>query len=323
MKNDLISIVVPVYNVENYIDKCINSIINQTYDNLEIILVDDGSTDGSGKKCDYFSKLDKRIIVIHKKNGGLSDARNTGIDIAKGKYITFIDSDDYIEYDYIEYLYNLLKKYNVNIAFCGYLVCFNNKAKTQNKILKQKKCTKIDAFKEVLYAKNFEVSAWAKIYLLEHFKNVRYPRGKLFEDNATTYKLIEKNDFIGLGYDKKYNYVMRKNSITKKEFTKKHFDYISTVDDMCNDLSKYPELNNAIIRKKYVARISTLNRMITSKNRNIEEEKKLRIEILKYKFIFKDKNVSLRDKIGFLLLKVGINFYKFCWIQYLKIKGRC
>ena len=111
--NDLITIVVPIYNVEPYLKKSVSSIINQTYKNLEIILVNDGSTDNCAKICDEYSKIDSRIKVIHKENGGLSDARNAGINIATGKYISFVDADDYITNDYIEYMYTILKQYNV------------------------------------------------------------------------------------------------------------------------------------------------------------------------------------------------------------------
>ena len=117
MKNELISIVVPIYNVEKYLEKCVESILRQTYKNIEIILVDDGSPDLCGEICENYKKIDKRITVIHKKNGGLSDARNYGIKHSNGKYITFIDSDDYVERDYIEYLYNLIKKMIVTCLF--------------------------------------------------------------------------------------------------------------------------------------------------------------------------------------------------------------
>ena len=113
---DLISVIIPVYNVEKYINRCVDSVIHQSYTNLEIILVDDGSPDNCPTICDNYSKQDSRIKVIHKKNGGLSDARNVGIEHSKGKYITFIDSDDYISNDYVEILYKLITKYNSKIA---------------------------------------------------------------------------------------------------------------------------------------------------------------------------------------------------------------
>ena len=127
MMDKLVSIVVPVYNVDKYLDKCVNSIINQKYKNLEIILVDDGSTDESGKKCDLWAEKDNRIRVIHKENGGLSDARNVGIDNSKGYYISFIDSDDFIENDMIEVLLKEIKENNCDISICGYYKTYVDK----------------------------------------------------------------------------------------------------------------------------------------------------------------------------------------------------
>ena len=115
-----ISIVVPVYNVANFLDECIKTILDQSYDDFELILVDDGSTDESGSICDYYSKLDERVKVIHQKNGGLSDARNTGINISNGQFITFIDSDDYIAKDYIEKLYFSIIENNADICMCDF-----------------------------------------------------------------------------------------------------------------------------------------------------------------------------------------------------------
>ena len=123
---DLISVVVPIYNVENYIKKCVDSILSQTYKNLEIILVDDGSPDNCPQICDEYAQKDNRIKVIHKENGGLSDARNAGIDISKGKFITFIDSDDYIEKDYVEVLYNSIKENASDMAIGSHKAIYDN-----------------------------------------------------------------------------------------------------------------------------------------------------------------------------------------------------
>ena len=124
-----ISVILPVYNVEKYLRKCLDSVINQTYKNLEIILVNDGSTDNSGKICEEYALNDKRIKVIHKENGGISSARNAAIDIAKGQYITFIDSDDDVELDYIGYLYDILKKFNCKMSVCTHNIVKNTKIK--------------------------------------------------------------------------------------------------------------------------------------------------------------------------------------------------
>lgn len=321
-KDSLISIIIPVYNVEKFIDRCIKSVINQTYTNLEIILVDDGSPDNCGNICEEYANQDSRIKVIHKENGGLSDARNVGINSATGKYITFIDSDDFVELDYIEYLYGLIQKYNVNMSFCRYNVCYENRKPQLKTLSKECKYSKMQAYKEILYAKNFEVSAWAKMYLTEHFKDIYYPKGKIFEDNDTTYKLVDKNEFIAVGFESKYNYMIRTESITKKEFTEKQLYLIEASDNMCNYLSKYEQLRKAILRKRCVARISTFNRMINASNRNRKEEERLRKEILSYKKVIFDLESSTRDKISIIVLSLGTTIYKKIWNIYEKITGR-
>ena len=124
MNDTLISIVVPVYNVSQYLERCIQSVIYQTYENLDIILIDDGSTDNSGLICDKYAKIDKRIRVLHQQNSGLSAARNAGIEIAKGKYITFIDSDDYVDSDYVSFLYDLIKRTGCSLEICSHTVFY-------------------------------------------------------------------------------------------------------------------------------------------------------------------------------------------------------
>lgn len=161
MNNPLITVIIPCYKVEQYLPKCINSVLTQTYTNLEIILVDDGSPDNCGNICDNYAQKDSRIKVIHKTNGGLSDARNKGIDIAHGEYITFIDSDDYVSNDYIEVLYNLLKENNAQMSIClpycisemnETIIRINNKNK---KIIFNSE----EALISMFYQKDFDTSA--------------------------------------------------------------------------------------------------------------------------------------------------------------------
>ena len=179
MEEDLITIVIPIYKVENYLDKCVKSVINQTYKNLEIILVDDGSPDNCPKKCDEYEKKDTRIKVIHKENGGLSDARNAGIDIAKGKYITFIDSDDYVSEDYVEYMYNLLKQNNTKMSTCEtQVVNIEKETEMETQFVENIEIlTKRDLFYKILFAQKSDVSAYSKLYETELFKDIRYPKG--------------------------------------------------------------------------------------------------------------------------------------------------
>ena len=243
--NDLISIVIPVYNVKEYLTQCFQSIVLQTYRNLEILIIDDGSSDGSKEICDIWEKKDKRIKVIHKKNGGLSDARNVGINNASGKYISFVDSDDYIALDMIEYLYNLLCNNDAQIAVCQKSNVSESGNEIENRKLKQDKliCGNNACMREFFINETINTVAWGKLYLLSIFKDIRYPIGKYHEDIFTTYKLIAKCEKIAVGKECKYYYRWRKNGISKGTFSKKHLDSIEGAILRKNFInSNYPEL---------------------------------------------------------------------------------
>ncbi len=248
--NELISIVVPVYNVEKYLNKCIESIINQSYSNLEIILVDDGSKDSSGIMCDSYILKDKRIKVIHKENGGLSDARNVGIDKAKGEYIVFIDSDDWIDEKMIEILYNIIKKNNSDISICDYFLAYNEEIQTQKEDIEIINLSNIEALKKI-YDKDLGVCmivAWNKLYKRNLFKDdIRYPYGKIHEDEFTTYKLLYKAEKISYTKQKMYYYRQRENSITSS-FNKKRLDCLEAFDERVKYM-KYIVKNESLYKK--------------------------------------------------------------------------
>lgn len=211
----LISVIVPVYNVEKYLKRCIESILQQTFKEFELLLIDDGSTDLSGKICDESSEDDKRIIVYHKKNGGLSDARNYGINRAKGKYVTFIDSDDYIGPTFLEYLHKSCQKYNAMIAvgasFFSYsedLDCFNEHENSTFECY-----TSEEAIKEICLNKKFGMSAWGKLYDKKLFDSIQFPIGVLYEDLQTTPYLIHKCNKIVYCQGATYYWYQRKGSI--------------------------------------------------------------------------------------------------------------
>ncbi|MBQ3415456.1 MAG: glycosyltransferase family 2 protein [Clostridia bacterium] len=241
---ELISIIVPVYNVEEYIEKCVESIINQTYKNIEIILVDDGATDNSGKICDELGKRDSRIKIIHKANGGLSDARNAGLKIAKGEYIGFVDSDDYIAKDMFETLYNLNKKYNSEISIVSFYEIYKGKVIGVRDSKNLEELTKIEAIRELLIDTNIQSYAWNKLFKKELFDGLEFPTNKNFEDIATTLLLFEKANKVVLLEDPKYYYVRRDNSIVGVRNYKTYKDYLDVILDKYNYLDgKYEELD--------------------------------------------------------------------------------
>lgn len=233
---DLISVIVPIYKVENYLPKCVESIRNQTYHNLEIILVDDGSPDHCGELCDKYASEDKRIKVIHKKNGGLSDARNAGIDIAKGAYIGFVDGDDYVHPQMYEFLHKGIKDKNAQISICKYqnvkedefvsLHCKNNVKWITLANDQEKFEYSLGEFTTVCFT-----VAWNKLYKAELFKEIRYPYGKIHEDEFTTYKTIELADRIVYTEEALYYYVQRQGSIMDNGFDKRSLYRLDAYQD--------------------------------------------------------------------------------------------
>ena len=216
MNNDLISIVVPIYNVENYLNECIESLIKQTYKNIEIILVDDGSSDNCSNICEEYAKKDTRIKVIHKEHGGPSEARNYGIDIATGTYMVFVDSDDYVDVKYVEMLYNAIKTNNTKVSQCNFWK-INDKGEFIEKVgyldnqIKNGKDMIMDLYNGYSIV---NIVAWNKMYAIELFDNLRYPVGKIHEDEYITYKIFYNTDKIAVINEYLYNYRQNENSIT-------------------------------------------------------------------------------------------------------------
>lgn len=222
-----ISVIIPVYNMEKYLDKCVSSVLKQTYKNLEIILVDDGSKDSSPALCDEYAKKDERIKVIHKVNGGLSEARNFAIDIATGDYIGFVDSDDYVAEDMFESLYNLCEQYNADISIESFYEIRKDKIVSCANSGKLQLLTREEAQIELLRDTNIQSYAWNKLYKRELFETgIRYPVGKTFEDIATTYLLFEKSNKIVRQEKPIYYYVRRDDSLTEARNYSNYKSYI-------------------------------------------------------------------------------------------------
>lgn len=220
MKLPLISVIVPCYNVEEYLPKCVDSILSQTYHNLEIFLVDDGSPDRCGEICDSYAIRDSRVKVIHKKNGGLSDARNVAIDQMTGEYVTFVDSDDYVSSDYVEVLYGLIEKYQAQMSVAWHQPFYEG---TEPQVLGRSEVEKMftanDALVSMFYQKDFDTAAWAKMYHRSLFgADIRYPKGWLYEDLPTTYRLMQRCQKVAFCNRVALFYLLRKNSIEGAPF---------------------------------------------------------------------------------------------------------
>lgn len=234
MKTPLISVIVPCYNVEQYLPKCVDTILSQTYSNLEIWLIDDGSPDNSGKICDECAQKDNRIKVIHKKNGGLSDARNVAIDMATGEYITFVDSDDYVSADYIETLYSLCQKYQCKVSVALFQTFQEGARPEENGKEYYEDCqSSTDAIEQMFYQEKFDTSAWAKLYHRSLFDTgVRYPKGLLYEDLPTTYLLMAAAEKVAFCNRKIYYYLLRPNSIEGSKFSPQKMDSALRIFEM-------------------------------------------------------------------------------------------
>lgn len=239
----LISVIVPVYNVENYLDRCVKSILGQTYKNFELILVDDGSTDISGDMCDWYSILSSKIFVIHKENGGLSDARNAGTKMAKGEYVTYIDSDDYVSKDYLEHLVTLAEEHGADMVCSNYVETFDSDGNAFGD--KEEIQYETDTFtgeaacKRMLETiETYElVVAWGKLIKTKIAKKHLFPKGRVHEDNATTYKFYLDSETVVLSKKPIYAYLIRKDGIQRRQKSKKQFD-----DELFSVFSRAVEL---------------------------------------------------------------------------------
>lgn len=316
MNDILVSVIVPIYNVEDYLPKCIDSIICQTYKNIEIILVDDGSPDSCGQICENYKKKDSRIKVIHKENGGLSDARNAGICRAKGSYYVFIDSDDYIHERMIETLVEGVVSTGADIAVCSFknvkedeIIDIHSGINTGSYKLISEDIDRLSYFYGDKYTE-FTV-AWNKIYPASFFKEIKYPKGKIHEDEFTTYKLLELAKKIVYIDVPLYYYVSRSSSIMGEEFSLKRLhrlDAISERMDHYLSLGKYDwyEKNLFLYRIFYVRYYKAV------------QKQKMDIDILKEYFKTYKKsvlknilktNISIKKKLGYIYLALFPDMY--------------
>ena len=240
---DLISVIVPVYKVEPYLDKCVRSIVEQTYQNLEIILVDDGSPDNCPAMCDAWAEKDSRIKVIHKENGGLSDARNAGLAIATGDYIAFVDSDDWIEPNFIQELYDTMERTGAEIAECG--TTYVDEA---GNVLRQRSVApiaymdKLETLRRLVLEDGIYQTVWNKLYRRESIDGILFEKGKHHEDDFWTYQIFDRIEKLAVVERPMYYYLQRSGSIIGTGYTIKRLDGLEARFLRMLYLQKYPEL---------------------------------------------------------------------------------
>lgn len=309
MNNPLITVIVPCYNVELYLPRCVDSILNQTYKNLEIFLVDDGSPDRCGEICDEYARQDKRIKVIHKENGGLSDARNVAIDVATGEYIVFVDSDDFVALDYVETLYQLATDNDAQVAVT-WLKCFDEGtgpvADTHNgKTLKV--FTAEEALLSMFYQKDFDTAACAKIYHHSLFEGIRYPEGWLYEDLSTTYRLMMKCRRVAFSNYMSYYYLLRKSSIEGSPFKPAKFEScMNIVNQLKRDRSAMPINIQRAMNCRIVSLVFHILLDVPMEQKDMRKTLINEIRPLRWSVLF-DRKARKKARLACLLSFFGLN----------------
>lgn len=287
----LISVIVPVYNTAEYLERCVNSIINQTYKNLEIILIDDGSTDRSGKICDKFKEEDTRVSVVHQKNSGPSVARNYGLSIAKGEYIGFVDSDDYIAADMYEQLYGSMRS-GIDIVCCGSINIDRHKRTVNCKVTCKKSFDRENAIFELLKSDNISFSAWDKLFKKNVINDIRFPENRLCEDLPFIYQAVKQSKGIVHIGKVKYFYCYRQESRSKSDFSLKRMDYIFFTRDIYRDVNKnFPELSRMAEYRYFI----NINYIICQ------------IEHMQNKNVYNKELVRLKDVLKRMRLRIILN----------------
>ena len=312
MIEEKISVIVPVYNVEAYLEKCVESILRQTYTNLEILLINDGSTDNSGDLCDQLALRDQRIRVIYKENGGLSDARNTGIEEASSDLIGFVDSDDYIDEDMYETLYRQMLESKAELSMCGHYDVYHQIPEKQVVAIQTWALTPEEAIRMVMEAKILSVTAVNKLYKKELFDQLRFEMGKIAEDAFIMIRLIHQCSKVVATNEKKYYYVHRENSITTQKFSLKFLNVIEAYEQNANIIREnYPKLTDVATMRLNWAYFYILDRLLVDSE---FEDKALEDRLLAFLkkntvSILTDCRFTRARKLSFLALCLSRKLY--------------
>jgi exopolysaccharide biosynthesis predicted pyruvyltransferase EpsI/glycosyltransferase involved in cell wall biosynthesis len=317
---DKITIIIPVYRVEAFLRKCIESVIEQTYDHLEIILVDDGSPDNCPSICDEYARLDQRIKVIHQKNGGISAARNAGIELASGDYIAFVDSDDWVERDMYEVLYEKARALDADITICGYYIVKENKISLSCVIEEDIVYSMEEALGELLQDTKVRNYLWNKLYKRDLFTRIRFPVAAAYEDMAAMYQLFVLANRIALIDEYKYYYSYRKEGLSKQSAFRYGYDLFKAARDRYDDLrTVLPKYENEMLQYAVAFALSAYNKSLKEKLSN--QEKGKRDEILNFiqeynKELTNHHHLSKVNKVSVRLIGKYGRIYRVMYFVY-------
>lgn len=326
----LISVIMPAYNAEETIFKTTKDILNQTYKDFELIIVNDGSTDHTSEMCERIKEYDNRVILINQENMGLSSARNVGVQNAKGKYITFVDSDDRLEKEYLQFMIEAVEKTGADFVMAGV-----DRVKENFDVLNKNKKNHIElvnqerALSEIGINNNYSASACCKLSLRNHYIKNPFIDKCYYEDLRNTHKIIMESKTIALVHPILYHYVMRRGSITGKRKTslKQCLDYYVAIKQFNNEiLTKYPNIKDSIYvlnAKDYMSLYLCIKRCEKKDNQLIKiEEVSLKWFKSNWKVAFMNKNASMSVRLRILLFAISPQLYMLCYNSFAGIKGK-
>ena len=315
----LISVIVPVYKVEKYIRKCVDSILAQTFTDFELWLVDDGSPDNCGAVCDEYAQNDSRIKVIHKKNGGLSDARNAALDVMQGKYVFFVDSDDWISKDALEIMYNALERTGAAVATGNIVSVYEDGTEKVLYAPTQKEQLLVG---EDLLTTLLRPNACNRLYAAELFRNLRYPVGKLYEDLFTYHKILAQIDSMVLVGKKTYYYLIRSGSIMHSEYSIKFTDIVDAVYDRAEWLDSIGQTKLANETRLFVySQVSAAFAHLDPNNhvhlQRLKEVKAIYDEC--YAKLIRADYIGWKQKVRMVILKYAPSLHSLLWGRKMSI----